>query len=143
MTFSVPCPSASGARYLTNNELRNNETGRNQKKFGCCAPCPVLHARIFRKKVTAPPTMTPAIVARKTHLMMLKNRTVDSVNDFLMVDRLIEFEYPDRIFHESTDWSCTQTGDRRRLSPPNPQRRGQRRVERDPPANYTRSGATR
>src|ERR1051326_1378965 len=85
MTFSVPCPSASGARYLTINELKKSETGRNQKKLGCSDPNPVLQFKIFRKNDTDPPTITPAIVARNTHLMMLKKRTVDSVNDFLMI----------------------------------------------------------
>src|ERR1041385_6117968 len=135
MTFSVPCPSASGARYLTNQELRKSEAGRNQKKCGCCPAWPVLQFRSFRKKETAPPTMTPAIVARKTHLMMLRNSTVDSVRDFLTTGGLMEIEGQDGISGVSVGSPCTQARSLRRRFRPSLQRHDRGRVGQHRPAD--------
>jgi hypothetical protein len=71
---------------LIDNALRNNAIGRSKKVYGDCCPILVAHPRILRNSAVAPPTIAPAIVARKTHLMILIKRTVDSVRCFLTVN---------------------------------------------------------
>ena len=49
ITFSVPWPSASGARYLTIAALRNRASGSSRKVYGWRWPVAMLQASSLRK----------------------------------------------------------------------------------------------
>ena len=84
ITFSVPCPSASGARDLVIYELNARARGSRKKYRECWPRRSALHLRHVKKKVVAIPTSTPTMLAIKNHLKMLIRSMDSSVMDFLI-----------------------------------------------------------
>ena len=75
MIFSVPWPSAPGARYFTMRLLKKSATGRSRKYERKSAAWATLVPSSFRKTVVDMPTMMPTQDARSSHLRMLTNKT--------------------------------------------------------------------
>lgn len=80
ITFSVPCPSASGASFLTSTTLIKNAIGRSRKYSRERPARSTLQPRILRKSAVDAPTTPPAAVARANHFRTLTNRTDCSVS---------------------------------------------------------------
>jgi hypothetical protein len=78
MTFSVPCPAASGASTCTSTAAASRPGGRSQRLYGRRLTASAVHVSDARKAAVEAPTSTPTPAARAVHLTTLAKSVVSS-----------------------------------------------------------------